>query len=144
MARAQGLPKFSVGYTGELVPSQNYNGVSVGMSIPLWENKGKVRQARAEASAAQLAAQDARVQYYTQLRGLYEQARQQQQGIAAMEASLGTNAHEAMLRRAYEGGEMTLLTYLMENAYYLSVRTRQLEAKRDLELTLASLSAFSL
>ena len=144
VARAQGLPKFSVGYTGELVPSQNYNGVSVGMSIPLWENKGKVRQARAEASAAQLAAQDARVQYYTQLRGLYEQARQQQQGIAAMEASLGTNDHEAMLRRAYEGGEMTLLTYLMENAYYLSVRTRQLEAKRDLELTLASLSAFSL
>lgn len=144
VARAQGLPKFSVGYTGELVPSQNYNGVSVGMSIPLWENKGKVRQARAEASAAQLAAQDARVQYYTQLRGLYEQARQQKQGIAAVEASLGTNDHEAMLRRAYEGGEITLLTYLMENAYYLSVRTRQLEAKRDLELTLASLSAFSL
>ena len=79
-----------------------------------------------------------RCPYYTQLRGLYEQARQQQQGIAAMEVSLGSNDHEAMLRRAYEGGEMTLLTYLMENAYYLSVCPRQLEAKRDLELTLAS------
>lgn len=144
VARAQGLPKLSVGYMGELVPSQKYNGVTVGMSIPLWENKGQVRKARAEASAAQLAVQDARVQYYTQLRGLYEQARQQQQGIREMEASLGENADEGMLRRAYEGGEITLLTYLMENAYYLSVRTRLLEARRDLELTLTALSAWSL
>ncbi|HBC29280.1 MAG TPA: transporter [Prevotellaceae bacterium] len=144
VARAQGLPKLSVGYSGELVPSQNYNGVTVGMSIPLWENKGRVRQARAEANAAKLAAQDARIQYYTQLRGLYEQARQQQQDIRDLEKLLAGNDSEALLRRAYEGGEITLLTFLTENAHSLSVRTRLLEARRDLELTLASLNAFCL
>lgn len=144
VARAEGLPKLSVGYTGELVPSQKYNGITVGMSIPLWENKGRVRQARAEASAAQLAAQDARVQYLTQLRGLYEQAREQQRGIRDMEASLATDDSEALLHKAYEAGEITLLTYLTENDYILSVRTRLLEARRNLELTLASLYAFSL
>ena len=144
VARAQGLPKLSVGYSGELVPSQNYNGVTVGMSIPLWENKGRVRQARAEANAAKLAVQDARIQYYTQLRGLYEQARQQQQDIRDLEKLLAGNDSEALLRRAYEGGEITLLTFLTDNAHSLSVRTRLLEARRDVELTLASLNAFCL
>ena len=144
VARAQGLPKLSVGYMGELVPSQKYNGVTVGMSIPLWENRGQVRKARAEASAVQMVAHDAKVQYYTQLRGLYDQARQQQQDITAMEAALGENADHAMLRRAYEGGELTLIDYLTENDYYLSVRARLLEARRDLELTLTALSAFQL
>lgn len=144
VARAEGLPKISVGYVGELVATQKYNGFMVGMSVPLWENKGKVRQARAEANAAQLEVQDAQVQYYTQMRGLYEQARQQQESIRKMEQTLNEGADEELLRKAYEGGEITLLTYLQENTYCLSVRARLLEAKRDLELTLAQLTSFSL
>lgn len=144
VTRAQSLPKVSVGYQGELVPSQNYNGVTVGLSIPLWENKGRMRQARAEASAAQMTAQDARVQYYTSLRALYEQAAQLQKSVGEMEQSLASNADERLLRRAYEAGEITLLTFLMENTYYLEARTRLLEARRDLELTLCALYAWQL
>lgn len=144
VTRAEALPKFSVGYVGELVASQKYNGVMVGMSIPLWENKGKVRQARAEANVALLEATNVRTQLYTQLRGLYEQALQQQRSIQQMEAALSEGADEDLLRRAYEAGEITLLTYLQENTYCLSVRARYLEARRDLELTLAQLTSFSL
>ena len=144
VTRAEALPKLSVGYVGELVASQNYNGVMVGMSIPLWENKGKVRQARAEANVALLEATNVRTQLYTQLRGLYEQALQQQRSIQQMEAALSEGADEDLLRRAYKAGEITLLTYLQENTYCLSVRARYLEARRDLELTLAQLNSFSL
>ncbi|MGN1256298.1 MAG: TolC family protein [Bacteroidaceae bacterium] len=144
VAKAEGFPKISLGYVGELVATQKYNGFMVGMSIPLWENKGKVRQARAEANAAQLEVQDAQVQYYTQMRGFYEQARQRQVSIRKMEQALNEGADEELLRKAYEGGEITLLTYLQENTYCLSVRARLLEAKRDLELTLAQLNSFSL
>ena len=144
VTRAEALPKLSVGYVGELVASQKYNGVMVGMSIPLWENKGKVRQARAEANVALLEATNVRTQLYTQLRGLYEQALQQQRSIQQMEAALSEGADEELLRRAYEAGEITLLTYLQENTYCLSVRARYLEARRDLELTLAQLNSFSL
>lgn len=144
VTRAQSLPKLSVGYIGELVPSQKYNGVTVGMSIPLWENKGRMRQARAEVSTAQMAAQDARVQYYTQLRSLYEQAVQLQKSIGDMEVSLNRNADASLLQRAYEEGEITLLIFLMENSYYLSARTRLLETRRDLELILCSLLAWQL
>ncbi|MGN0233710.1 MAG: TolC family protein [Bacteroidaceae bacterium] len=144
VARAEGLPKFSVGYMGELLASQKYNGITIGMSIPLWENKGRIRQAHAELRTAQLEAQNAQVQYYTQLRGLYEQACQQQTNVREMEKALSEGSDESLLYRAYEGGEITLLTYLQENTYYLSVRARLFEARRDLELTLASLTAFSL
>ena len=61
-----------------------------------------------------------------------------------MEAALSEGADEDLLRRAYEAGEITLLTYLQEHTYCLSVRARYLEARRDLELTLAQLNSFSL
>lgn len=144
VARAQGLPKISVGYMGELVPSQKYNGVTVGMSIPLWENRGRVRQARTEANAAQIALEDARVQYYTQLRSLYKQAQQLQQSIHSMKHSIQMYADYSLLQRAYESGELTLAAFLTEKSYLLSVQIRLLETQRDLELVLASLEAYSL
>ena len=33
------LPKFSAGYSLERTLGQKYQGISVGISIPLWENK---------------------------------------------------------------------------------------------------------
>ena len=61
-----------------------------------------------------------------------------------MEVSLNRNADASLLQRAYEEGEITLLTFLMENSYYLSARTRLLETRRDLELILCSLLAWQL
>lgn len=44
----------------------------------------------------------------------------------------------------YNSGEMTLLNYILEIDYYLSTYTKQLQAQRDLELTLSELNAFCL
>jgi outer membrane protein, heavy metal efflux system len=41
LSRASSLPKFSVGYMGEFVAGQKFQGATIGMSIPLWENKNK-------------------------------------------------------------------------------------------------------
>lgn len=47
------LPKFSAGYSLERTLGQKYQGISVGISIPLWENKNRVKQAKAGVVAAQ-------------------------------------------------------------------------------------------
>ena len=39
LSKAMGLPTFSAGYMSEKVVGQRYQGISVGVSIPLWENK---------------------------------------------------------------------------------------------------------
>ena len=71
-----GLPKFSVGYAGEFTPDEGWQGVKLGVSIPLWENRNRVKHARAEVAAAEQAMDDARLQYSARLEFLFEQCRE--------------------------------------------------------------------
>ena len=59
LSRSSNLPKFSIGYAGEFLAEEKFQGVAVGMSIPLWENKNQVKQAKAAAIASQQMEQDA-------------------------------------------------------------------------------------
>ena len=43
------MPKIAVGYMGEFVGNENFQGISVGITIPLWQNKNRVKYARAAA-----------------------------------------------------------------------------------------------
>ena len=43
--RALGLPRFSAGYMSERIVGEHFQGITAGVSIPLWENRNRVRQA---------------------------------------------------------------------------------------------------
>ena len=47
---------------------EKYQGLSVGMSIPLWENKNTVKAARAETAANMAMAGDSQLQLYAILK----------------------------------------------------------------------------
>lgn len=74
LAKREGLPQFSLGYTSEMVTEANYHGLSVGLSVPLWANKGRVKAAKAARSAAQIALDDAAYAYLAQLRMSYDKS----------------------------------------------------------------------
>ena len=144
LARAEALPKLSVGYMGEFVPGQRYQGVTAGMTLPLWENKNRVRQAQAEARVAEQRMDDARLRYYRRLRTLHAEARQLATAVERYDSLLAQHAGDELLRKAFELGELSLPAYLQELAYSLTVRAARLEARRDLELVRAELEAFRL
>lgn len=143
VARASSLPKWSVGYMGEFVTGNTFQGVTVGLSIPLWENKKRVRQARQAATAVSQQADDLRLQYRTHLRSLYAQAVQLQQTIVRYDAALSPGGL-ALLTRAFERGELPLLNYLLEQDYWTTAYDRRLQARRVLALAEAELNAWKL
>ena len=61
LSRAAGLPVFSAGYVSEKVGSERFQGVSFGISVPLWENKNRVKQAKASVRAAEMRETDRRL-----------------------------------------------------------------------------------
>lgn len=144
LSRASSLPKFSIGYAGEFVKGEEFQGVTVGISIPLWENKNHVKQAKAAAKASEQMEKDAKMQYYNQLKNLYEEVMQLQENIARYNTVLNQNDNEELLFKAYNGGELSLLDYLLEIEYYFDAYDKRLQAERDLELALASLNAYQL
>lgn len=143
VARASSLPKWSVGYMGEFVRDNTFQGITVGLSIPLWENRNRVRQARQQATAISRQADDVRQQYRSHLRSLYDQAKQLQQTVAQYNAALSPDGL-ALLTRAFEKGELPLLNYLLEQDYWTTAYDRRLQAQRDLALVVAELYAWKL
>ena len=144
LSRADALPKLSLGYMGEFVPGQDFQGVTFGISIPLWENKNRIKQAKAEARASESMAEDAKVKYYNHLNNLFSQVKQLQVSVRGYADALKNNANDELLNKAYSLGEISLMDYLLEMEYYYIAYDKLLQTERDLELALAELTAFRL
>lgn len=74
LRKRENLPSISLGYTGEVVADENFHGVSVGLELPLWGNRGKVKAARAAEAAAKLEAQNVADEYRSSCDRLYLKA----------------------------------------------------------------------
>ncbi|MDR2409837.1 MAG: TolC family protein, partial [Bacteroidales bacterium] len=142
--RALGLPKFSAGYMSEKLTKEHFQGVIVSMSIPLWENKNNVKQAKAQVTATEIALEDNKIQFYSRLQNLYLKAITLQQNAQKVRQSLSLYGNEPLLKKAFDAGEISLLNYLQEIEYYYEAVNRALEAERNFELTVAELSAMEM
>ncbi|MDR2066214.1 MAG: TolC family protein [Prevotellaceae bacterium] len=138
------LPKFTAGYMREQVAGQRFEGISVGISIPLWENKNRVKQAKMQMKASTANFDDKQVQFYSYLQNLYSKAFNLQQTLQKYKKSLSEYNNERLLKKALDAGEISLLDYLLESQYYYELFNKMLETERDYELTAAKLSAVEL
>lgn len=142
--RAMGLPKMSAGYMSEKVVGEHFQGVSVGVSIPLWENKNRVKQAKAQVQAAETIFEDSKLQFYSRLQALYAKAASLQQNAQKLRQSLTDNNNGPLLKKALDAGEISLLNYLLEIEFYYDAISKTSEAERDYELAAAELWAMEL
>lgn len=144
VSKAMGLPKLSVGYAGEFTPDEGYQGVKIGVSIPLWENRNRVKHARAEVAAAEQTIDDARLRYINRLTFLFEQAKELKGSVARYEEVFFRNSNDELLFKAFKGGELSLLDYLLELEYYFSSYEKLMKTRRDLRMAMAELYAYKL
>lgn len=142
--RALSLPKFSTGYMSEKVMGEQFQGIALGVSIPLWENKNMQRHAKAQVRASEFALKDTKVQFYNRLQSLYLKASVLQQNALKFRQTITENRNDVLLKKALDSGEISLLDYLLEIGHYYDAIVQVLEAERDYELALAELSAVEL
>lgn len=142
--KAMGLPKFSAGYLSERVVGQKFQGLTVGVSIPLWENKNRVKQANAAVAAAQSRETDSKQQFYNQLQIQYNRALGLKNTAETYRKSLSTANSTELLKKALDAGEISLLEYMVELSLYYNMVNQTLEAERDYQKALTELSAVEL
>lgn len=142
--KAMGLPTFSAGYMSENVVGQKFQGLAVGVSIPLWENKNRVKQANAAVVAAQSRETDSKQQFYNQLQILYNRAFGLKNTAETYRKSLSMANSTVLLKKALDAGEISLLNYMVELGLYYDMVNQTLEAERDYQKALTELSAVGL
>ncbi|MDR1055534.1 MAG: TolC family protein [Prevotellaceae bacterium] len=144
LSKAMGLPTFSAGYMSEKVVGQHYQGISLGISIPLWENKNRVKQAKAAVRAAESRETDTKQQFYGQLRIFYNRALGLKTTADNYRKSLVNVNSTDLLKKALDAGEISLLDYILEMGLYYDTVNQTLEAERDYQKAFAELSAVEL
>jgi outer membrane protein TolC len=141
--RAMSLPKFSAGYMSEKIVGERYQGLSVGLSIPLWENKNTVKAARAQTAASLALVTDSRLQLYNMLKNHYTKAQGLlKAGEGYSGALLSVNSSE-LLKRAYDFGEISLIQYLVEVRFYYETLVKAMEVQRDMHIAFAELEKWN-
>lgn len=144
LAKSLNLPKISVGYMGEFTPDEGWQGVKVGVSVPLWENRRGVRAAKAASIAAVSEYDDAASEFQNGFMESYDRAVRLTQTVSVLKASLSESDNTRLLNQALAQGEISLLQYLDELEFLLQAQLRLLEAERALALEAARLTAHEL
>jgi len=139
---AQSLPKFQAGYMSEKVVGQPFQGVTVGVSIPLWENKNTVRYAQAQVAAVQSQQADQKLQFYNNLKALYSRAIGLQKNLIDYRQKLQECNNSDLVLKALDKGEISLLEYLFELTVYYESLDQLIETERNLHRTWVELNQY--
>ncbi|MCY1723576.1 TolC family protein [Prolixibacteraceae bacterium Z1-6] len=144
LSRAMSLPKISGGYMSEAVEGEAFRGVSVGVSIPLWENKNTVKLATAQQQVALQMANDKKIQTYNQLKGQYEKAVSLQKTLASYREALQAVNSSDLLKKALDAGQLSLIEYIMELTLYYETTDKFLSIENELNQLATGLYFFEL
>jgi len=139
---AMGLPKFQAGYMSEDVVGQQFQGIAIGLSIPLLENKNAVKYAKAKTIAMQSAETDTRLQFYNNLKTLHTKAVSLQNSLNDYQATLQLYSNTGLLQKALDKGELSLAEYLYELTIYYESFNKLLELEMTLNETIIELNKF--
>ena len=145
LAKAQHLPTLSATYVNERhTIGDRSQGVAVGVSLPLWANKNRVRTARASLEAAKAHEADTQLQLRSQLQAGYERVKGLQRAATLYHTALGEANNTELLARAMDEGHISVLEYLQGIELYYDYLDRSLSAERDYHRALAELEAWKL
>ena len=143
--RMSNAPKITAGYMSELVTGENFRGLTVGLSVPLWSVRSSTRQADASYDAAILQQQDAVNQYYSEMSRRYARALGLQDIAGDYRQSLEVaRDSEEMIRLRHSAGDISLIETLTEMKLVYDTADEYYAAERDYRLALAELLAWEL
>lgn len=140
--KAMSLPKIQAGYMSEKVIGEQFQGVTVGLSIPLWENKNGVKYSAAQTIALQSIVADNKLQFYNRLKTLHTKAVSLQKNTIDYRLSLQNFDNSELLKMALDKGEISLIDYILELSIYYESVNKLLEQEKDLYRTLAELNQY--
>ncbi|NCE71691.1 TolC family protein [Odoribacter sp. Z80] len=142
--RALSLPKFDIGYRRNGGSEEKMNGFKIGMSIPLWESKNTVKQAKAQAEYANAYMEDNTLNLKITLQQLYGQAQALEISRKAYQTALSSQQNELLLNKALEAGQISMLDYFVEiNMLYESIQN-YLDIEKEYQTILAQLFQYTL
>ena len=108
------MPAFELAYGSEIIATQRFTGPSLGVSVPLWKNKGMVKKSKAD-SHYQLKKAESEILYMESLyAGYFRSHISKEENITIAKEALEKANNQSFLDKALASGEIALTEYLLE------------------------------
>ncbi|MDD4554337.1 MAG: TolC family protein [Bacteroidales bacterium] len=141
---SQSLPGFQIGYMSEKTVGIRYQGITAGITVPLWENRNKVRFAKARSMAVQSMEADEKSRFFNEMKTLFNKANALKTGLSEYQQKFALLNDPALLRKALDQGEISLITFLSERSLYYQGVDEMLAMEHDLNILWARLMKYQL
>ncbi|MBQ8223309.1 MAG: TolC family protein [Bacteroidales bacterium] len=142
LSKSQWIPKFVVGYGAEIGKDEAEHGPSIGLSLPLWHNKGSVKSAKLQAEAAESLLMNEKAVTYNYLYSLFAKVNALQNNVVALAESMQQFDSQALLLKSFEQGEMNLVDYLLEVEYYQNAVLELYSAQYEMNAGVIELKSY--
>lgn len=133
VAKAEGLPSISFGYHHDFEDAMHFNGATLGVSIPLFSNRGKVKAAKAAKAVAEYQVTVTTDKVESEITALYDEVQLIDQALKVPMEVFATTDYNTLLLKAYRGGELSLTDYLQERSWFSEAHLDLLELQYQRE-----------
>lgn len=146
VAQRNNLPGITLGYTHEVEMGDKFNGFKVGVSLPFFSNRHRVASAIAEAESAEYNLQQTEAEMSKKLLTDYAKARNLKSRVneysRLFPEGIENDNYLLMLRKLYDGGQLSYSAYLLEVNYYVDVCTAYIDLMNEHTNILLTLNRF--
>lgn len=142
VARLSAYPGFSLGYAHNYEEGHHFNGLTASISLPFFSGRNKARAAADRALSYTAEATAAAVISRSTTTDAYHKASSLGESLGLVGPVFETTDNLALLKKALDGGEMSLLTYLQEVNYFMEARLDYLDMMYNYQLAVATLTRF--
>lgn len=132
LQKAKGLPKITLGVNKQSIPNTTHLGLYTGFTLPLWENKNKVKSVQVLLKSKEEYLDNKIEIMYSQLEQSYLIYQNKLAYYHEYKETLQTMKNESLLLESYQLGEMSFLRYYSEIQFHRMVEDQLLELENQL------------
>ena len=133
------LPKLELGYRRNTESGHPLNGMVVGFSFPIFENRSKVKIAKSQALNLDYQKENASLQARSDLWQLYEEARSLHTSMEEYERTFRQQQDLSLLKQALTGGQISLIEYFVEVSVVYQSKANLLQLENQYQKAMAKL-----
>ncbi|MBD5289745.1 MAG: TolC family protein [Bacteroides sp.] len=125
--KSESFPEISLGYIHAYEEGSHFNGGRIGISLPLFSQRGRKKAARLQVESAEGAMLALMGEKRVEAERMVERLQGLKRSLDELGPVFDTTSPEMLLRKSFEAGQITLLTYLTERNYYLEAEMDYIE-----------------
>ena len=144
LSKSQSFPSLELGYKYQSVLGQEFNGITFGMSIPMWQQKNTLKTQKANIELGKYQIQEHRVEHFLHIKHLYEQYENIKGSIAEYEEVVNSISTEEILYQSFLLGDINFITYAQELEYFYNAQDNLMELEQELQIIVAELQKYKL